>query len=324
MRKTQKALVTGGAGFVGSHIVDELLRQQTEVFVIDDLSSGTLENLRQHENNSLLHIIKADVRNVDSLIHDENNIDVVFHEAAIVSVLRSVQEPYVVHDVNVNMTLQLMDFCVEKKIKRFIFASSAAVYGLDRNVMASEDMVCKPQSPYGASKLAVENYLNAYYHTYDFEPVILRYFNIFGPRQKLNDYSGVITIFINKLLHNEIPVVHWDGKQSRDFVNVKDIVYANMLAMNSQNAVGETFNVASGKAISILELLQLLKEITGTELSHKFEPKRPGDVRYGSASTKRIKEKIGFTATVDKKNGLAEVVSYLKEKSKVRDLMIKA
>ncbi|HXW02229.1 MAG TPA: NAD-dependent epimerase/dehydratase family protein, partial [Candidatus Nitrosotenuis sp.] len=236
MKKISKALVTGGAGFIGSHIVDELLSRGIETIVIDDLSTGTLENLSEHRKNKLLHIIIGDARKAHELLRNVEGIDVVFHEAAIASVPRSVSEPMVVHDVNVNMSLELMNFCLRKDIKKFVFASSAAVYGV-LQTKASEDLVCKPFSPYGASKLCVENYLNAYYQTYGLENVNLRYFNVYGPRQKLNDYSGVITVFINTLLRRQTPTIHGDGSQVRDFVFIKDIVNANMLSMDSQAAV---------------------------------------------------------------------------------------
>jgi len=266
---SRKAIVTGGAGFIGSHIVDELLERKIETFVIDNLSTGSLENLKQHDGNKLLHVIIGDAKNIGKLMSGISDIDVVFHEAAIASITRSISEPMVVHDVNVNMSLEIMNFCVANKVRRLVFASSAAVYGIIKG-KASEESVCRPYSPYGATKLAVEDYLSAYYHTYGLETVALRYFNVFGPRQKLNDYSGVITIFINQLMNKQTPTIFGDGLQTRDFINVKDIVQANMLCMDSKNAAGEMFNVATGNPTSILELLLTIKSVTGTEkISHK-------------------------------------------------------
>lgn len=314
MKKPRRALVTGGAGFIGSHIVDELLHHEIETIVIDDLSTGSFENLSEHKDNKGLRLIVGDARNADKLLEDIDDIDVVFHEAAIASVPRSVSEPMKVHDVNVNMTLELMNFCVNKNINRFVFASSAAVYGIVGS-SASEDMVCKPFSPYGASKLCIENYLDAYHQTYGLKCTSLRYFNVYGPRQKLSDYSGVITIFINKLLDRKQPIIHGDGLQVRDFVFVKDIVRANILAMESENAVGESFNVASGNAISIKNLLETLQDITKTKnIGYQYGPSRAGDVRAGLASVEKIKNHLNYTAKTLMHDGLEEVVNSIKSK----------
>ncbi len=308
-----KAVVTGGAGFIGSHIVDSLLDQGVETFVIDNLSTGSLDNLARHNNNKLLHVIIEDAQNIAELLSDVDGIDVMFHEAAIANVLRSVTEPMVVHDVNVNLSLKMMNFCVKKNIKRLVFASSAAVYGIIKDGPAKESNVCKPYSPYGATKLAVEDYLSAFYQTYGLETVALRYFNVYGARQKINDYSGVITIFTNQLLKGQCPTVFGDGMQTRDFISVKDIVQANMLAMKSKNAVGEVFNVASGTPINILKLLEILKSVTKTtHIQHKFAPLRPGDVKFGIASVDKIKSTLGFTPKTEISDGLADVTEFLK------------
>ena len=311
---SRKAIVTGGAGFIGSHIVDELLERKIETFVIDNLSTGSLENLKQHDGNKLLHVIIGDAKNIGKLMSGISDIDVVFHEAAIASITRSISEPMVVHDVNVNMSLEIMNFCVANNVRRLVFASSAAVYGIIKG-KASEESVCRPYSPYGATKLAVEDYLSAYYHTYGLETVALRYFNVFGPRQKLNDYSGVITIFINQLMNKQTPTIFGDGLQTRDFINVKDIVQANMLCMDSKNAAGEMFNVATGNPTSILELLLTIKSVTGTEkISHKFDPPRPGDVKFGLANAEKIMKAIGFAPKITVSGGLADVVKHIQSK----------
>jgi len=305
--RTTRALVTGGAGFIGSHIVDKLVARGIETFVIDNLSTGTLDNLEQHRGSSLLHFMAGDAREAEALLHD-TNIDVVFHEAAIASVPKSVSHPMLVHDVNVNMTLQLLNYCVKAGVKRFIFASSAAVYGI-LDGKATEDMACRPNSPYGAGKLAVEDYLHAYRRTYGLETVMLRYFNVYGRRQRYSDYSGVITIFINKLLDGERPVIFGDGLQVRDFVHVDDIVQANMLAMESANAVGEMFNVASGRATSILDLVEIVKELMGaTDVEHQFAPPRPGDTKLGLASIDKIRTVLGYDANVQMQQGLKGVI----------------
>jgi UDP-glucose 4-epimerase len=307
LRHISKALVTGGAGFIGSHIVDELIARGIETYVIDNLSTGTLDNLEQHRSSSLLNFIAGDAREVEALMED-TSIDVVFHEAAIASVPKSVSHPMLVHDINVNLTLQLLNYCVKAGVKRFIFASSAAVYGVLES-KAAEDMVCRPNSPYGAGKLAVENYLHAYRRTYGLETVMLRYFNVYGRRQRYSDYSGVITVFINKLLRGERPTIFGDGLQVRDFVHVEDIVQANMIAMESANAVGEMFNVASGRATSILDLVQIIKDLVGAAgIEHQFAQPRPGDMKLGLASIDKIRAVLGYDSKVQLQHGLKSLI----------------
>jgi UDP-glucose 4-epimerase len=310
--KISRAVVTGGAGFIGSHIVDELIRRNVETYVVDDLSTGRLENLRRHEGNDLLHVVIGDGRKIDRLLAGVDNVDVLFHEAAIANVLRSVKEPMVVHDVNVNMTLEIMNFCVAKKIKRFVFASSAAVYGVIGDVKAKEDLLCYPSSPYGASKMCVENYVHAYRQTYGLQGVMLRYFNVYGPRQAMSDYSGVITLFVNRILSREPVTIYGDGRQTRDFVNVRDIVQANMLAMEDDAAAGGVFNVASGKSTSILQLLETLKSLAhAKDLQHTFAPPRPGDVRFGAASIERIESVLHYRNSVSMEDGLGELLRHM-------------
>jgi nucleoside-diphosphate-sugar epimerase len=315
MKKVSKALVTGGAGFIGSHIVDELISKGIETYVIDDLSSGSLENLQNHQQNKLLHVFVNDARKIGDLLSSINDIDVVFHEAAIASVTKSVSNPMLVHDVNVNTTLEIMNFCIKKGIKRFVFASTAAVYGTINDKQASEEMICRPISPYGASKISIEKYLDAYRASYGLETVALRYFNVYGPRQASNDYSGVITIFTNQLLRRATPTVNGDGQQTRDFVQVKDIVQANLLAMESKNAVGGIFNVATGSSITILRLLETLKSITNTkDIVHKFGPPSPGDIRFGIASIDKIRNTLGFAPKISIEQGLVGVVEFFRTK----------
>src|SRR5487761_297176 len=316
MRNISTAIVTGGAGFIGSHIVDGLLEKKIETFVLDNMSTGSKENLAQHKNEKLLHVRTGDIKNISKLLSDVDGADVVFHEAAIASVPRSVEEPIFVHDVNVNSTLEVLGYCLKKKVKRFVFASSAAVYGQIKVPPALESLPCAPCSPYGASKMAVEDYLNAYHYTYGLDTVILRYFNVFGPRQKISSYSGVITAFINSLLQGKNPTIFGDGGQTRDFVHVRDITQANMLAMESDRGVGEVFNVASGSAVSILGLFELIKEATGAkDAKPKFADPALGDVRIGTASIDKIKKSMGYNPRVRLDEGLAELVRERRKKT---------
>jgi UDP-glucose 4-epimerase len=271
--------------------------------------------LRDVEGNKILHLIRGDV--TKSLLSIPKKVDVVFHEAAIASVPASIKNPEHVHTINVNMTLDVMNYCARRGIKRFVFASSAAVYGaVDGEIQ--ESIVCRPASPYGAGKLAIEGYLHAYRFSFGLEPVMLRYFNIYGPRQKLGDYSGVITIFIGNLLNGLPPTITGDGLQTRDFVNVKDIVQANILAMDSEEAVGQVLNVASGNSSTVLHIAEVLKEITGRkDLEIQFAPSRVGDVRNGRANIDKLRSILGYSPSVSLEDGLVDVVEHLKANRRI-------
>jgi nucleoside-diphosphate-sugar epimerase len=310
MTKVARAVVTGGAGFIGSHIVDELVRRGVETFVIDDFSTGSPENLRQHAGNGLVKVLVGDVRRTAELLRSAGGVDVVFHEAAIASVPISVEQPMRVHDANVNASLEVMEFCRRAEVRRLVFASSAAVYGVLDRKLASEEIPCRPSSPYGASKLAVEDYLSAYHKTYGLETVALRYFNVYGPRQAFNNgYSGVITIFAKQLAGGSSPTIFGDGLQTRDFVNVDDIVQANLLAAESPSPAGERFNVASGQSVSVIGLLDRLKSIAGRpDIAPTFAPPRPGDVRSGGASIRKIRAELGYFPMVQLGDGLSALL----------------
>lgn len=313
MTEFSRAVVTGGAGFIGSHIVDSLIERNIETFVIDNFTTGSPSNLEQHRSNPLLKICVGDIRSIDQLLGKVQDIDVVFHEAAIASVTESVKNPLLVHEVNVNSALRVLDFCVKKSVSKLVFASSAAVYGIVKEPFAREDLHCSPYSPYGASKMAVEDYLSAYHETYALESVALRYFNVYGPRQKLGDYSGVITIFANQMLRNITPTIFGDGGQTRDFVHIKDIVRANMLAMESRNTGGQAFNVASGTASSVLDLFEILRDIIGVpDVSPNFSQSRKGDVRSGIASIEKIGKYMGYRPGVSLKEGLNDLVNNMR------------
>lgn len=321
LKKISKTLVTGGAGFIGSHIVDELIARGIETYVIDNLSTGSLENLKQHKNsrNNLIHLLIGDIKDLCKSHREElNDVDVVFHEAAIASVSESIENPLLVHDNNVTTTLELMNFCLRTNVRRFVFASSAAVYGAaigkNRRVpYLSEDIICRPFSPYGASKLAVENYIDAYRLTYGLGTVILRYFNVFGTRQ---NSSNVVTVFINKLLNKEHPFIFGDGTQVRDFVHVNDIVQANLLAINSNRGVGEVFNIGSGRATAVDELFTTLRSIIGVEdIECHFEPSRVGDINFSLASIEKARRYLGYDAKISLCDGLEEIVDAFRETS---------
>jgi UDP-glucose 4-epimerase len=306
--------VTGGAGFIGSWLVGDLLDRKVETIVYDDFSSGSMENLARHKDDKLLKVVTGDIRKIRETLADVRDVDGVFHLAAIASVAKSVSEPMKVHDVNVNGSLEVMNFCLEKGVKRMVFASSAAVYGPLGKGAASEDLACAPASPYGASKLAIENYMSSYYNSYGLETVVLRIFNVYGAGQRINEYSGVIAIFANSLLQQIPPTIFGDGEQTRDFVSVRDVVQANRLAITAPGASGQVFNIASGVAVSLLQLLNILRSLTGTkDVPQLFAPTRPGDIKFGRASIGKAREVLGYDPRIRIEDGLVEVVEYLKE-----------
>lgn len=305
----KRALVTGGCGFIGSHLVDELIQRGFEVFVIDNLSSGNLNNVKHQFANDSFHLIKGDVIMIKELLGDVKDIDIVFHEAAISSVTKSVTHPSSVFDSNVISSLNLLEYCRNSGIQKIVFASSSAVYGDSSAQALSEDNLCSPISPYGASKIATEYFLQSYWKTYGLKTVSLRYFNVYGNRQNYSEYSGVITIFINRLLKEDPLLIYGDGKQVRDFVNIKDVVKANLLAMDSENAVGESINVGTGTQTTILELGKHIQTIVGGKSkSFIFRAMRQGDIQRSVASTIKARLLLGFIPSISLNKGLEDYI----------------
>lgn len=312
-KKYQKILVTGGAGFIGSHIVDKLI-EDFDVTVIDNLNTGSLANVSHHNKMKNFHFIKGDIRDVDLLRKSLQDIDVVFHEAALASVTFSVKDPVLTNQINVEGTLNLLKASCDLNVKRFIYASSAAVYGKTKSVQKKEDENLNPTSPYGVSKLAAENYVQVFHRLHGIETVCLRYFNVYGPRQRVDvhgSYGGVISIFINRILKNMPPTINGDGEQTRDFVYISDVVQANMLAMNNRNGVGEVFNIATGKKISINQVAQTLKHVMNREdLENIHTEPRPTDIKHGYANINKAKKILGYEPQFSTEKGLAELVNW--------------
>jgi len=315
VHRFKKALVTGGAGFIGSHLVDRLLSEGFEVVVLDNLSNGSLENIAHHMGRRDFHFVRGDIRNRQLVKRLVKDVDVIFHEAAFVSVPRSVEEPVLANEVNVAGTLNLLEACLNSDVKRFIYASSSAVYGESEVLPKHEGLTPQPISPYAVSKLAAEHYVKVFYEVYGLKTVSLRYFNVYGPRQRYGPYSGVITIFINRLLRGEPPIIFGDGEQTRDFTNIKDVVEANMLALKSPGAVGEVFNVATGVATTINQLARMLQEITGRqELKPIHTKPRPGDIKHSYADIGKARKILGYQPQVPLRDGLAELVEWFKRR----------
>jgi UDP-glucose 4-epimerase len=326
--------VTGGAGFIGSHIVDELVRRGAQVRVLDNLSTGKRSNLQpsplppfplQPSNlpePSTFELIEGDIRNLDTVRQAMNGVAYVLHQAAIPSMPRSVADPLTTNDVNVNSTLNMLLAAREAGVKRVVYASSCAVYGDSPTLPKHEDMPTNPLSPYAASKLAGEAYCRAFYVTYGLPTVALRYFNVFGPRQDpTSQYSAVIPKFVTALLRGEPPTIYGDGTQSRDFIYVSNVVQANLLACEKDEAIGQVMNVACGERYTLLDLHRELAELTGTDGSPVFAPAQPGDVKHSLAAIRQATQVLGYTPEVDWRDGLRKTVEWYEKVEQVeRDL----
>jgi UDP-glucose 4-epimerase len=306
---SKRVLVTGGAGFIGSHIVEALLTAGAQVRVLDDLSTGHRENLLPVMDQ--VDFCEGSVTDPDLCLRAVEGCDYVVHEAALVSVPRSIDEPRLNHDINITGTLNLLEACRVRKVKRMIFASSAAVYGNQPGEQKREQDPWVPETPYAVSKLASELYLRVYARCHGLEAVALRYFNVYGPRQDpASMYAGVISKFVDVLHAGKKPLVFGDGGQTRDFVYVKDVARANVLALNARlTAPFQVFNVGTGRARTLLELLGILGRLTGKPSTPDFQPERAGDIRHSCASVGAAREAMGFRAEHDLESGLKSWMS---------------
>lgn len=305
-----KYVLTGGAGFIGSHLAEELVRQKHDVVIIDNLSSGTRDNLHPILTKGNLTFIEGTINDRHLLAKACADADGIFHEAAIASVPQSISDPIKTHDVNLTGTLNVLMEARDSGIKRVVFASSAAIYGDDPALPKQEDMIPVPLSPYAVSKIAGEYYCAVFSQLYGIHCTILRYFNVFGPRQDPNSpYSGVITKFITSTLNHRSLTIFGDGTQTRDFVYVKDVVKANIQAMKS-NTSG-IFNIACGKKINLLELAEVIQEISGISVPVTFAPRASGDVYASLADITRAKRVLGYSPDYSFRSGLEETIAWL-------------
>jgi UDP-N-acetylglucosamine 4-epimerase len=311
------ALVTGGAGFIGSHIVDRLMGDGFNVTVIDDMSTGCLENLAAHMKKDNFSLIRGDVRDFESVKKVMENVEVVFHEASLSSVQQSLKDALVVNEINVRGTLNLLRASVDSGVKRFIYASSASVYGDSRQLPLSEEEFPRPTSPYGASKLAAETYATVFNKAYGLETVCLRYFNVYGPRQAGGDYAGVTTSFMEKLAKNEPPTIYGDGEQTRDFVYVGDVVAANVAAMEEKNATGEIFNIATGTSVTVNELFKILRKVTGrNQIQPEYSAPRKSDIRKSLGDISKASNVLGYKPRVSIDDGLERLAESCSPRSR--------
>ena len=311
MNDTAKVLVTGGAGFIGSHIVDRLVAEGYQTTVLDNLSTGMPENLKQHDDNRSLRFVSGDIRNLDLVRHVVKGVDLIVHEAAQVSVPTSVDDPSFTNDVNVNGTLNLLMAASDEKVRRFVFASSCAVYG-DSKLPTSEDSPLKPLSPYAASKIAGEAYCTAFYKTKGLPIVCLRYFNVFGSRQHSQGYASAVQAFMRSAIERKPMTIFGDGTQTRDFLHVDSLVEANMLALDKHDAIGETFNIGSGISTSIIELSEMVREVSGVDAPVPiYLPQREGDIKHSLSDITKARNILGYKPRVDIRSDLKNLFGIL-------------
>jgi nucleoside-diphosphate-sugar epimerase len=311
-----KYLVTGGAGFIGSHLVAALRRDGADVRVLDDFSSGKHENLAAIDRlggSGRIEVIEGDLRNQAIVREAVRGVEVIFHEAAFVSVPASIEDPSECFGVNCTGTLTLLEAARAAAVRRVVLASSAAVYGDSSELPLTETSPARPLSPYAASKLVDEIYATLYTKALDLEVCALRYFNVFGPRQRPDShYAAAVPIFIRRLLRKEPPTIFGDGGQTRDLISVRDVVRANLTAAAHPAAAGEVFNVCTGRKTRILELVDALRELIPNAPATVFGPARTGDIYESIGSPAKAKAILGFEAETSLFTGLKETVEWMR------------
>jgi nucleoside-diphosphate-sugar epimerase len=309
--KMSKVLITGGAGFIGSNLTETLLKQGHLVRVLDNFSTGRRENLVFDKAFPSLEIIEGDICDLNICQRAMNDVEFVFHQAALASVQRSVEDPLTSNSVNVEGTLNVLLAARDAGVKRFVYASSCAVYGDDPIIPKREEMSPNPLSPYALQKYIGEQYCRLFSQLYNLGTVSLRYFNIFGPKQDPTSiYSAVIPKFISAMLEGHPPIVFGDGEQSRDFTYIDNVVQANLLAMSADHLNGEAINIACGKRISLNQLLDILKDIIGSKVSPVYQEPRKGDIRHSLADIQKGKKFLNYCPIVEIGDGLKKTVGY--------------
>ncbi len=304
-------LITGGAGFIGSNIAIELVRRGEDVTILDIFSTGREENLSSIRDE--ITVIRGDIRDYGTVTNAVTGMDYVIHQAAIASVESSIEDPVGSSEVNIIGTLNLLEACRRGGVKKFVLASSAAVYGNIPSLPKTEDSEVQALSPYAAAKLTSEHYCSIYHDLFGLETVALRYFNVFGRNQDpASEYAAVIPKFINALLSGKPPVIYGDGLQTRDFVFVDNVVSANLLAVESKNAAGKVINIASGRKYTLLDLLAALRELMGVDVEPIFEEEKPGDIRHSVADISKATELLSYDILTDFKEGLRHTIEYFK------------
>ena len=303
-----KVVVTGGCGFIGSNIAEELIKKHY-VVVIDDLSTGRIENIRSLQDKENFEFVRGNITDLGLLKQIFEDVDCIFHQAAIPSVQRSVENPLDTNEANIKGTLNVLIAARDCGVKKVVYASSSSVYGDTPELPKKENMKPNPQSPYAVSKLTGEYYCKVFSDIYGIKTICLRYFNVYGPKQDpASEYAAVIPRFINRVLNNQPPIIFGDGNQTRDFTFVKDVVKANILAME-KNVEG-VFNIAYGQQISINELANKIMEIVGVKLNPVYDKPRPGDIRNSLADISLAKQKLGYMPEYSLEKGLEVTIRW--------------
>jgi UDP-glucose 4-epimerase len=309
-------LVTGGCGFIGSHLIDALLQRGDRVRVLDNLSTGRSENLSGTQQE--VELIEADLRDAEAVDRAVQGTDLIFHQAALASVPRSVKDPLSTHAVCVTGTLNVLEAARRHDVRRVVYAASSSAYGASSAVVKKESDLPAPISPYGAAKLCGELYCAAYTQVYGLETVRLRYFNVFGPRQDPNSpYSAVIPLFVTAMLDGRQPVIYGDGRQSRDFTYVANVVQANLRAAEAPGAAGNVYNVAMGGSTTLLALVDQLNALLGTSIEPAHAAPRPGDVRESRADISWAVRDLGYEPTIGFNEGLERSIEYYRSLPRV-------
>lgn len=306
---TLKVLVTGGAGFIGSHVVDRLVNEGYEIRFLDDLSTGKLGNIQGHLSSGEVELIRGDIRDASLVKNSLEGVNTVIHLAALVSVPLSVENPNLTFDINLLGTLNLLRSSITKHVNRFVFVSSCAVCGEPGSLPVTEEARTNPISPYAESKLIGERYCLGFSERQLLSSVVLRFFNVYGPRQGMNDYSGVITRFIDRCRQKLPLTIYGDGSQTRDFVNVKDVAEAILASTKSSTAEGEIFNIGSGKPTTINELAETVLELTGVDSKIHYEKLRAGDIKDSYADITKARKLLGYEPKVSLKDGLQALLT---------------
>lgn len=308
-------LVTGGAGFIGSHLVERLVADGHTVRVLDNLATGKRENLTPFLEN--IDFIEGDLRQPADCARACEGIEVVFHQGAIPSVPKSIEDPEASHAANIDGTFNLLSAARDQKVRRVVFAASSSAYGDLPELPKREDVKPQPLSPYAVQKLVGELYNQAFYECWGLETISLRYFNVFGPRQDpKSQYAAAIPAFVTAILKNEPPTIYGDGEQTRDFTYIDNVVHANLLAARAEKTSGEVVNIACGQCISINRIIAQINELLGKHVQPAYEPTRPGDVKHSLADISLANQVIGYEPVVSFEDGLKRAIQWYSESSR--------